>query len=152
MSRLERIEVIWLNFCFALMVDQAKNALVQPLIWWFVIRRCGRVHPGIQDYNEEYILQWELEESLMDALRRQVHEFLEWRPIMFGIIGLVGFYSLFVMTAIATEEYWIDNPVISDMFKYGDFAFLCIFIFEIVLKTFSYGTKFVCDAWNFFDS
>jgi hypothetical protein len=150
--RLQRTETLWMTFMVSLGLDQVKNVLVQPIIWWVIIRRCGRVNPGIQEYNEDYILQWETQESLIGEMRRKVDEFLQWRPIMFGIIGLVGFYSLFVMTAIATADSYQGIKVVEDFFKYGDFAFLCIFVLEIVFKTFAYGFKFVFDLWNIFDS
>ncbi|KAF4705798.1 hypothetical protein FOZ63_021890, partial [Perkinsus olseni] len=49
----------------SLLVDQAKNLVVQPVIWWVLIRRCGTIFPGIQEYNEEYHLQWDLQDSLV---------------------------------------------------------------------------------------
>lgn len=150
--RLDRIETLWMTFMVSLSLDQVKNIIVQPMIWWLFIRRCGRVNPGIQEYNEEYILQWETQESLVGEMQRKVDEFLQWRPIMLGIIGLVGFYSLFVLSAIATADTYRGIKVVEDTFKYGDFAFLCIFMLEIVLKTFAYGLKFLLDLWNIFDA
>ena len=54
-SRSHKEGAIWLCFFLALVGDQLKNLLIQPVIWWVVIRRFGRVYPGIQEYNEEYL-------------------------------------------------------------------------------------------------
>lgn len=152
MGRLERSQQIWLTFVFGLMTDQAKSFIVQPIIWWVIIRRCGLVNPGIQEYNEEYIMQWDLEESLMETLRRKVHEFLEWRPIMFGVVGLVGLYSLFVLASLSLQSYIEGDKSMENIFSLTDFAFLCVFMLEIVLKIFAYGFDFIFDVWNAFDS
>uniref|UniRef100_A0A0G4HRC3 Uncharacterized protein n=1 Tax=Chromera velia CCMP2878 TaxID=1169474 RepID=A0A0G4HRC3_9ALVE len=63
-SRVGRPYIIPATWFLALVTDQLKNFAVQCLIWWLVIRRCGRVDPGIQEYNEEYLMQWELQDSL----------------------------------------------------------------------------------------
>eukprot|EP00746_Dinoflagellata_sp_MGD_P149227 gnl/MRDRNA2_/MRDRNA2_81287_c0_seq1.p1 gnl/MRDRNA2_/MRDRNA2_81287_c0~~gnl/MRDRNA2_/MRDRNA2_81287_c0_seq1.p1 ORF type:complete len:629 (-),score=113.38 gnl/MRDRNA2_/MRDRNA2_81287_c0_seq1:1-1887(-) len=97
-------------------------------------------------------MQWDLQESLMEKLRRKVHEFLEWRPIMFGVIGLVGLYSLFVMTSLSLDDHIEGDESAEKLFKYTDFAFLCVFVVEIILKIFAYGFDFIFDAWNAFDS
>lgn len=81
-----------MHFLLCVGLDQVKNLCIQPVIWYVIIRRCGRVHPGIQEYNEEYLLQWELQESLWDECRRKVREFFKMRLVLLGIIGLIGFY------------------------------------------------------------
>ena len=48
--------------------------MCQPVIWWCVILRCGRINPGIQEYNEDYILQWEVQDSLLMQIRITVTE------------------------------------------------------------------------------
>ena len=81
-------------------LPKLKSAMVQPLIWWVVIRRCGHVQPGIQEYNEEYLLHWELQESLMDLVRRKTRAFLENKLIAMGMIGLIAIYFCFVMLGV----------------------------------------------------
>eukprot|EP00392_Amoebophrya_sp_AT5.2_P003200 g3205.t1 len=170
-SRMDKIEQVVVTFLLVFALDQAKNLLVQPVIWWLVIRRCGRVQPGIQEYNEEYLLQWELQESLLDEMQRRTREFLEKRAVLVFIIGLVGFYAVFLMLSIVISDCWKISdepsecttslcPGLSEQgrlslyysFTYLDFCIMVIFVAEILLKLFGYGTSFILDPWNFFDS
>ncbi|CAD7956985.1 unnamed protein product [Amoebophrya sp. A25] len=172
-ARLRKIEVVLVTFAAAFFLDQVKNALIQPVIWWLVIRRCGRVQPGIQEYNEEYLLQWDLQESLLDEMQRRTREFLEKRQVLMFIIGLVGFYAVFLMLSIVISDCWKPDdgseqpecssslcPGLSDegrrslyyAFTYTDFVIMLFFVLEIVLKFFGYGSAFILDPWNGFDS
>ena len=53
---------------------EVKNVMCQPVIWWCIILRCGRINPGIQEYNEDYIMQWEPQDSLLLQIRITVTE------------------------------------------------------------------------------
>ncbi|KAF4655540.1 hypothetical protein FOL47_009398 [Perkinsus chesapeaki] len=111
---------------------QAKNLLVQPLIWWVLIRRCGTIFPGIQEYNEEYLLQWDLQDSLV--------------PKRY-LSGLRSGISQF-----ATQDYWEGVAFIENIYKWTDFATVCIFMTEITFKTFAYWLDFWLDPWNLVDN
>ncbi|CAD7971308.1 unnamed protein product, partial [Amoebophrya sp. A120] len=171
-SRMDKVEQIMVTFALVFFFDQVKNLLIQPVIWYLVIRRCGRVQPGIQEYNEEYLLQWELQESLLDEMQRRTREFLEKRTVLVFIIGLVGFYASFLMLSIVISDCWKLSdepnecktsslcPGLSEQgrlslyyaFTYLDFCIMLLFVLEIALKLFGYGTTFILDPWNFFDS
>ena len=71
-QRIRKENVVFFNFIVVLAFDQVKNVMCQPLIWWGVILRCGTISPGIQEFNEEYLAQWEMQDSLMTQIRLSV--------------------------------------------------------------------------------
>eukprot|EP00397_Hematodinium_sp_SG-2012_P003157 GEMP01003165.1.p1 GENE.GEMP01003165.1~~GEMP01003165.1.p1 ORF type:complete len:1002 (+),score=149.85 GEMP01003165.1:39-3008(+) len=155
--RLKKTESIVVTWMCALIIDQAKSFLVQPIIWWIVIRRCGNVEPGIQEYNEEYLMQWDLQESLMTAIRRKTQATLQWRPVAIFITHvLMGAYAIFVMLQLAfnvpAPPKQNPSPLVVDVCKYIDLAFIILFILEVSVMTFAFGPKYLAVPWNLFDA
>jgi len=143
-------EAIWVTWIIAVFFDQLKSFCVQPLVWILIIRRCGRVQPGIQEYNEEYLTQWELAESLMEELRRLTREFLNWGSVKFVMTRiLIGFYSIFIIISIA---FWPSDETILNILIVVDLIFLTLFMVEIVCKVFAFGSSYTKDYWNLFDA
>ncbi|KAF4733796.1 hypothetical protein FOZ62_018332, partial [Perkinsus olseni] len=136
----------------SLLMDQAKNFVVQPVIWWVLIRRCGTIFPGIQEYNEEYLLQWDLQDSLVMSARMKVQLFFETKRVTLATNYLVGGYAILILSQLATQDYWEAVTVIENIYKWTDFATVCIFMVEITFKTFAYWVQFWMDPWNFVDN
>merc|ERR1719253_1284514 len=88
---------IWINFAIVLAMDQVKNITCQPLIWWAVILRCGTIAPGIQEYNSDYIQNWEQMDSLMTQIRLTIKGFLDRHTVRLCSILLVCVYAAFVV-------------------------------------------------------
>ncbi|CEL92159.1 unnamed protein product [Vitrella brassicaformis CCMP3155] len=145
-------EVVWMTFIIVLVVDQIKNLLIQPIIWYVLIRRCGRVHPGIQEYNEEYLRQWPFQDSFMTQIQLAVADFMELRPVAYAIFGLVGFYSIFVLVDVFFGYLWASDNVALHTIYIIDMTILSFFVLEIILKTFAYGADFLYNIWNLADA
>ena len=96
-EHLDKIGAVMLTFFLSVVLDQIKSCMIQPVVWWLIIRRCGRVMPGIQEYSSEYLMQWDLQDSLFNELRMRLRNFLESRRVSLCIMGTIGAYALVVV-------------------------------------------------------
>lgn len=152
--RLNKLDTIAATASMAIVADQLKSFfVVQPTIWWLIIRRCGRVNPGIQEYNEEYIMQWDPQDSLLTEMRCVLIDFLEWPPIsIFMTHVLVGTYTLFVLLQLAFFDTLISKyETVVAVCRYVDLTYNIFFIFEVCAKTFAYADLYLRNPWNVFD-
>mmetsp|Transcript_72604 Transcript_72604/g.166517 ORF Transcript_72604/g.166517 Transcript_72604/m.166517 type:complete len:965 (+) Transcript_72604:536-3430(+) len=152
---------VWATFFMVVIFGQLKSLALQPIIWFVIVRRCGRLDPTclVQVYNEEFLQEavtWGEQMSLMEQTRRRVRVFLLQRTVHVTIIGLVCFYSVFILINIGSDEYisqltadGVAWP--ADLFTYLDTTVLCIFLVEIIVKSFAYGPSFF-DIWTTVDA
>jgi len=151
--RAEKQLSVWVTVIIAILIDQFKSVfIVQPLVWWAVIRRCGHLILGLQEYNFSYIGQWELEESLMEIIRIWMADFLKrpWIKIWLTHIS-VGAYSFFVMLQLALADQINELKILVLIIITIDLIFICFFFLEVALKIFAYGPLHYRDPWNLFD-
>eukprot|EP00744_Colponema_vietnamica_P008836 GILI01012592.1.p1 GENE.GILI01012592.1~~GILI01012592.1.p1 ORF type:complete len:735 (-),score=149.01 GILI01012592.1:208-2412(-) len=140
------------SFLIAWLFDQAKSIVVQPILWWLVDRRCGRVNPLMDLYDPAVIKQFPPEESLMQELRRLVATVMDCKPMTYVVVSIVGGYSVLVLVQLSVNDWIKDIDIVVTVFSGIDTAVLVFFIAEILLRTFAWGTKYLFDPWNFVDS
>merc|ERR1719453_1312687 len=99
-TRIGVVNVVWRNFAVVLSLDQLKNIVTQPLVWYVVVRRCNTLVPGIQEYNEEYVSQWDPTDSLITSMRLRVKGILDIWWVRAGSTVLVILYSGFCIGVI----------------------------------------------------
>merc|ERR1719353_2364627 len=100
-------DIVLRNFAVVLSLDQLKNIVTQPLVWYVVVRRCNTLVPGIQEYNEEYVSQWDPMDSLVTSMRVRVKHILDLWGLRAGSIVLVclyAFFTIFVIIFLKEEE------------------------------------------------
>jgi hypothetical protein len=161
--RIKVDKVVWDNFFVVLALDQLKNLTTQPLVWYMVVRRCNTLVPGIQEYNEEYVAQWDPMDSLVTSSRLRVKGILDLWRVRAGSIVLVilyAFFTIFVIIFLKEEEGTLLFGSYYDDVKRGcehiDFVVVHIFFAELVLKFLAYGLAFVYpitqNMWEFVDA
>lgn len=88
------------EFAIAIVIDQIKSVPVQLLVWWVVIRRCGKFEViDFTVWDDEMILHGGVEPSLFQFMRTSVKIFLENRYISQLILGM----TLFLCAVIFSE-------------------------------------------------
>ena len=147
-----RPDTIWLEWGSALLIDQVKSLLVQPLIWWVVLRRCGKLPGDFDVWRDEQVVPAINDDSFLMEIRRMTQSFFQTKPMAYGITGLVLFYAVFILVNLSVDPYIQNSDGALDFFYYTDLVLLCIFVVEILLRFFAWTFEFLLDPWNFLDT
>ena len=147
-----RPATLWLEFAIAYGLDQAKSLVVQPILWWMFVRRCGRAAGNFEVWDDVQVSIGVNDVSLLTELQEGMIAILESKPITYFTIGLVIFYSIFILVNLSVDPYLIYSQFLTDFFFYTDLIILCFFILEILLRFFAYAFVYLCDTWNFVDA
>ena len=148
------------EFAIAIGIDQVKSIPIQLVIWWTVIRRCGKFDViDFTEWNDEEIANGGVEPSLYSSMRTGVRHFLETKYISNLILGMTLFLCVVIFTELSMpdESYLFDEELqqktqLGIIFYVINYILLTFFIMEIALKLFSYGTIFLMGFINVFDS
>lgn len=149
-----------MEFAIAIGIDQAKSIPIQLVVWWTVIRRCGKFDViDFTEWNDEEIANGGIEPSLYSSMRSNVRHFLETKYISNLILGMTLFLCVVIFTELSMpdESYLFDDKLqqktqLGIIFYVLNYILLTFFILEIALKLFSYGTIFLMGFINVFDS
>lgn len=147
-----------IEFGIAFGIDQAKNIPIQFVIWWTVIRRCGKFEAGeFEVWDDAEIASNGIEPSLMQSLRNSVKAFLEFPVISNTILFMTLFLCAVIFTELSFSDKLVDeetgeNRVLGQIFFLINYFLLSFFIVEITLKLFGYGIEFLSEFINVFDS
>ncbi|OMJ67417.1 hypothetical protein SteCoe_35440 [Stentor coeruleus] len=147
-----RPDTVWAEWIIAIVIDQAKSLLVQPLIWWLISRRCGLVTGTFSSWKDEQVIAGINDDSFMTEIRSQFAHVLESRIFTYGVIGLVVFYACFILLNLSIDIYIQSIPVAVDIFYYIDLCLLIIFVIEIVLRFIAWGFTYIFELWNLLDA
>ena len=143
---------MWVEWIIALIIDQAKSLIVQPLIWWSVNRRCGYITGGFVEWKDEVVITGINDDSFLTELRKLLARMLEGKVFTYGMIGLVVFYAFFILLSLSLDIYITPYPTAVTVLYYIDFVLLVIFVAEIMLRFTALGFAYICEIWNFFDA
>ena len=149
-----------LEFALAVIIDQIKSIPIQYIIWWIVIRRCGKLDIiDFVEWKDEEILILGADPSLFNSMRTSVKQFLENKYISQLILGMTLFLCVVIFTELAMpDESYMTNPITQQYTELGmvhyiiNYILLTFFMLEIILKLFSYGHVFLMGFINVFDS
>jgi len=91
------------EFCFAFLIDQFKSIPLQLIIWWTVIRRCGKfdVVEDFTEWDDEQIFLGGAELSLLQFIRQKVKNFLENKYIYQLILGMTIFLCVVIFSELS---------------------------------------------------
>merc|ERR1712100_791555 len=148
-TRLGVLKIVQRNFVVVLTLDQLKNLVTQPLVWYVVVRRCNTLVPGIQEYNEEYVSQWDPMDSLVTSMRVRVKHILDLWGLRAGSIVLVclyAFFTIFTILMLREDQAFLFGSYyesVQEWCSYIDFVVVHIFALELLLKFLAYGLAFV---------
>jgi len=143
---------VWTEFVIAYGFDQAKSLMFQPLCWWLFVRRCGRAAGNFEEWDDVQVSIGVNDVSLLTELQDGMIAILESKQVTIFTIGLVIFYSIFILINLSVDPYLIYSQELTDGFYYVDLIILCIFILEILMRFFGYGFVYLCDTWNIVDA
>lgn len=153
MLGLQKLGHFWVTLVVSIFADQICNVLFQPLIYRVVVLQLGTRHPGIQEYNPEYIDMWPQKPPLFDELQERARGVLEATTYKRISMALVMIYACFVLLQIQFRGPIVSwNDGIIPIFNTIHLIILCIFLFEIGVHWFAYGMKFWKDRWIAFDN
>lgn len=147
-----RPNTLWVEWIVAIVIDQAKSLLVQPMLWWLVNRRCGLVTGSFDEWKDETVITGINDESFFTELRGMLAAVLEGNIFTYGMIGLVVFYACFILLSLSIDIYIQNIPEAVDLFYYIDFILLIIFVTEIFLRFSAWGFSYILEIWNFLDA
>ena len=93
------------EFAIAIGIDQVKSIPIQLIIWWTVIRRCGKYDVmDFKEWNDEDIANGGSELSLYSSLRTSVKQFLETKYISNLILGMTLFLCVVIFTELSMPD------------------------------------------------
>ena len=147
-----RPSTVWLEFGIAYVLDQLKSIVIQPILWWLFVRRCGRAAGNFEEWDDVQVSIGINDVSLLTELQEHMMSILESKPVTYFTIGLVIFYSIFILLNLSVDPYLVYLPALSDLFFYIDLIILCLFILEILLRFFAYAFVYLCEFWNLVDA
>lgn len=140
-------------------VDQIKSVPIQFIIWWVVIRRCGKFEPGaFEEWDDEAIYNDEEIHipSLWQTMRDTCRNFIEHQTVETFILIMTLLLCLVIFTELALgEEIDKTTPhgaILYWMFYYMNYILLLFFIIEIFIRFFATGFKFLSSFISVFDS
>jgi hypothetical protein len=132
---------------------------IQFIIWWIVIRRCGKLEiVEFTEWDDDQILFGGTDLSLFQFMRASVKKFLENKHIEKLILVMTLFLCGVIFTELSMPEDILSDPETKDYTELGyiffliNYALLTFFIIEICLKLFVYGHLFLMEFINVFDS
>jgi len=92
-------------------LDQIKSVPLQGLIWWVVVRRCGKPQWAVGEFstwNDEDIFFNGTEPSLFSTCKQNVKDFLEIRRIKNLILGMTLFLCVVIFSELSIGEFLIN--------------------------------------------
>ncbi|CBZ53012.1 putative cAMP-specific phosphodiesterase [Neospora caninum Liverpool] len=150
-----------ISFFLALAVDQVKFFLVQPIIWWVLLRRCGKLSPaGVQEYDDDYLTLFQAETSLVDTARKAVGDFMSTIVFQRVLLSFLLAYTAFLLIEFLLLNNVPDyNLVVVPNIDQGrviarqiDNVFTVIFALEVLGKFVGYGLIYLKDPIESFDT
>ena len=118
-----------------------------------MVRRLGffTISEGFDGkWDDTYIHEGGIELSLFQLCRQKVREFVENKWIENIILGMTIFLCVVIFTELATPEN--TDPILTQVFYFTNFFLLSFFMVEILLKLVAFGTDFLAEFINTFDS
>jgi hypothetical protein len=153
MLGLEKMGHFWVTLVVGLFADQVANVLFQPLVHRVVVLQMGNRHPGIQEYNAEYIEMWPLDPPLFETLQGHAKEKLESTKYKMFSMAIVMVYACFVLLQIQFKGLIVSwNEDIIPIFNTIHLIILCIYFMEIGVHWFAYGMAYWNDRWTAVDN
>lgn len=143
---------VWTEFVIAFGFDQVKSIMLQPICWWMFVRRCGRAAGNFEEWDDVQVSIGVNDVSLLAELQEGMVAILESKQVTIFTIGLVIFYSIFILVNLSVDPYLIYSQVLTDLFYYVDLIILCVFLLEILMRFFGYAFVYICDKWNIVDA
>ncbi len=143
---------IWLEWFVAFVIDQVKSLMVQPLLWFLFVRRCGTLMANFEVWQDETMIVAMNDDSFLKEIRKSVNTFVESKPVTYFFIGLVLFYAVFILANLSLDTYTTGIKAAEDFFYYTDLCLLCFFLIEIILKSFAQGPEYYANNWNVIDT
>jgi len=127
------------------------------VIWWTVIRRCGKFEPGeYQEWDDEKISQMGSEVSLYQFMRQSVKQFIENKYVAQLILSLTIFLCVVIFSELSIPDLLNDEQLeltrLGWIYYYINYFLLTFFVIEIILKLFALGHLFLMEFINVFDS
>lgn len=146
-----RPNMMWLTWLLVIALDLVRNIIVQAIVWYVLLRRCGQV-PLLNEEEAYRPDDDEAEEqpNPFQLIQQYVHQLVEAKQFDMAIYGCVGVYAVFILLVLAIEDYM--SPDVQKILEDIDTAFLMIFLVEIFLRTVAHGRWYICDIWNIFDA
>mmetsp|Transcript_23896 Transcript_23896/g.54438 ORF Transcript_23896/g.54438 Transcript_23896/m.54438 type:complete len:1030 (-) Transcript_23896:59-3148(-) len=150
-----RPQMLWVSFFATVWVDQVRNLLVQTVLWFVLLRRCGQVPVGNEasmfDLGEE-----DDAKSPVEMFRYVILLVTDSKVFERFIYSLVGLYALFILVQMALAGSANEPGYLTDEWELIlediDTVFLIVFTIEIVLRLISDGIDYLRDVWNLFDA
>lgn len=104
-----RPNTVWLEWVVAICFDELKSVPIHAFLWWFVVKRCGTLPVTFADeWSDEAVMPAVNDDSHLTEIRKNVAAFLESKPVTYFIIGLVVFYSIFILVNLSIDPYIVD--------------------------------------------
>ena len=142
----------------ALGIDQIKSIPVQAIVWFTVIRRCGKYDPGeFEEWDDDEMILGGVETSLWQTMRNSVSSFLDLDFIYNLIIGMTIFLCVVIFLELSFPDA-LNDSVTGEKTKLGqaffvvNYVLLVFFMIEISLKLFANFAEFLSEFINVFDS
>merc|ERR1719460_489071 len=123
-------------------LDQTINLVIQPFVHFVVTRQCGTIHPGLQEYNAEYIAMFPPQPSSFEVLQQKAREILRRQSVKILSTGLVVFYSIFIMIRLFLDPFLkdvADGTYLYYVFDLIHNIVMFCFMVEIGLNTLAWG-------------
>ena len=136
-----------IEFSFAFIIDQLKAVLVQPVIWWIFIRRCGYYEIS-EDPNWDYERIYSYGEgiSLLNNANKRIKSILEHHKVSYFIYAMVIVFCIVIFTELSFTDNIQESDLLSNAFRYANFSLLLFFMTEITLRIFCDGSDYLFRA------
>ena len=141
-----------IEFCFAFLIDQFKAVLIQPIIWWIFIRRCGTYEIAEDsDWDDERVFSYGEGVSLLNNAKRKVKAILEHHKVSYFIYAMVIVFWIVIFAELSFTDNIQGSELLTNAFRYTNFSLLLFFMIEITLRIFWDGADFLFEPLNLFD-
>eukprot|EP00920_Eleutheroschizon_duboscqi_P042087 GHVT01100807.1.p1 GENE.GHVT01100807.1~~GHVT01100807.1.p1 ORF type:complete len:1042 (-),score=104.53 GHVT01100807.1:715-3840(-) len=165
-SSVAMLVVLSTTFGVVFWLDQLISVTLQPAVWWIVIRKFGTLNPGVQEYNEEYLSQWDRVGSTWMELRARSAQFLAMPVVEIGLLVIMFGYTILICSAYIFHALChtasfasSDNKACTNILEQIDnicfnveLVFNLIFLLELILKLVAFSYVYLLDLFNLFDS
>ncbi|PHJ16255.1 3 5 -cyclic nucleotide phosphodiesterase domain-containing protein, partial [Cystoisospora suis] len=139
-SRVSRRALLWSSFCVVVVVDQIVSVLFNVLVWYTILRRCGRQPPD--DSKFHYSLR---PSPLLVKVKKGTRKIVNYNGFELFFTILLGWMIVDLTSRMIICQFFYDQPEVIEqvdsVMKVIDFIILGLFVIEIALRIAADGLK-----------
>lgn len=131
--------------------DQVKSVVVQPVLWWVLVRRCGSVEGSFEEWDDVQVSLGLYDASLLTLLQDQVRAFLHLSPTVTFLTILTKAYSVFLLLDFPLTFFSLYPPALLPYTPDIHLTALFLFTLELLLQVFSHFHDYFTNFRNIID-